>query len=116
MERLTERERNVDGTGVAVKEITDGLLTPFASEILTKLADYEDLEEQGLLLTLPCKVRDSVFIIVGKDISKQKIKEIKIVSGGIEITTTRRTFGSSCLGENVFLTRADAEKRLRGHL
>ena len=35
MERLTERERNVDGTGVAKEEITDGLLKPFADKILT---------------------------------------------------------------------------------
>ena len=55
MERLTERERNVDGTGVAKEEITDGLLKPFADKILTKLADYEDAEEQGLLARLPCK-------------------------------------------------------------
>ena len=55
MERLTERERNVDDTGVAKEEITDGLLKPFAEKILTKLADYEDLEEQGLLVRLPCK-------------------------------------------------------------
>ena len=55
MERLTERERNVDNTGVAKEEITDGLLKPFADKILTKLADYEDLEEQGLLVRLPCK-------------------------------------------------------------
>lgn len=55
MERLTERERNVDGTGVAKEEITDGLLKPFADKILTKLAVYEDLEEQGLLVRLPCK-------------------------------------------------------------
>lgn len=55
MERLTERERNIDGTGVAKEEITDGLLKPFAEKILTKLADYEDLEEQGLLVRLPCK-------------------------------------------------------------
>ena len=41
MERLTERERNVDGTGVAKEEITDGLLKPFADKILTKLAVYE---------------------------------------------------------------------------
>lgn len=53
MERLTERERNVDGTGVAKEEITDGLLKAFADKILTKLADYEDLEEQGLLVRLP---------------------------------------------------------------
>ena len=63
MERLTERERNVDGTGVAKEEITDGLLKPFADKILTKLADYEDLEEQGLLVRLPCKIGDDVYII-----------------------------------------------------
>ena len=62
MERLTERERNVDGTGVAREEITDGLLKPFADKILTKLADYEDLEEQGLLVRLPCKVGDIVYV------------------------------------------------------
>lgn len=46
MDRLTERERNIDGTGVATKGLAYGLLTPFASEILTRLADYEDLEER----------------------------------------------------------------------
>lgn len=68
MERLTERERNIDGTGIAKEEITDGLLKSFADKILTKLAEYEDLEEQGLLLKLPCKVGDSVFIISGENI------------------------------------------------
>ena len=63
MERLTERERNVDGTGVAKEEITDGLLKPFADKILTKLAVYEDLEEQGLLVRLPCKVGDTVWVV-----------------------------------------------------
>ena len=62
MERLTERERNVDGTGVAKEEITDGLLKPFADKILTKLADYEDLEEKGFLVRLPCKVGDIVYV------------------------------------------------------
>lgn len=32
MERLTERERNVDGTGVAKEEITDGLVSFSAIE------------------------------------------------------------------------------------
>ena len=30
--------------------------------ILEKLADYEDLEEQGLLVRLPCKVGDIVYV------------------------------------------------------
>lgn len=73
MERLTERERNVDGTGVAKEEITDGLLKPFADKILTKLADYEDLEEQGLLVRLPCKEAysasgDMVYLIFEEEI------------------------------------------------
>ena len=63
MERLTERERNVDGTGVAKEEITDGLLKPFADKILTKLAVYEDLEEQGLLVKLPDDLFKKVYRI-----------------------------------------------------
>lgn len=113
MERLTERKRNFDGTGVAVKGLAYGLLTSFASEILTKLADYEDLEEQGLLLKLPCKVGDSVFIILGKNISKQRIKEIKISDIEIEMTTSRRTFNVGSFGDNIFLTREEAEKKLK---
>lgn len=30
-------------------------------EIINKLAEYEDLEEQGLILRLPCKVGDTVY-------------------------------------------------------
>ena len=62
MERLTERERNIDGTGVAKEEITDGVLKAFADKILAKLADYEDLEEQGLLVKLPANNK-KIYII-----------------------------------------------------
>lgn len=30
-------------------------------KVISKLADYEDAEEQGLLLRLPCKVGDTVY-------------------------------------------------------
>lgn len=30
--------------------------------VLKKLADYEDLEEQGLLVRLPCKVGDIIYV------------------------------------------------------
>ena len=53
MERLTER----DGLCVKAKFTGD-----FGTQnILHKLADYEDLEEQGLLLKLPCKVGTLVY-------------------------------------------------------
>ena len=58
MERLTERIDNVpDGeSGVWVKQ-HDYIS---AAE---KLADYEDAEEQGLLLRLPCGISSDVYII-----------------------------------------------------
>ena len=96
MERLTERERNVDGTGVAKEEITDGLLKPFADKILTKLAVYEDLEEQGLLVRLPCKVGTEVYYILGIPIDKCVFKLSDIDK----------------IGESLFLTREEAEKKL----
>ena len=32
-------------------------------EVMRKLADYEDMEEQGLLLKLPCKIGTTVYVI-----------------------------------------------------
>ena len=57
MERLTERMENVpDGESNVWVKNHDYIK---ASE---KLAEYEDLEEQGLLVRLPCKVGDIVYI------------------------------------------------------
>ena len=128
MERLTERERNVDGTGVAKEEITDGLLKPFADKILTKLAVYEDLEEQGLLVRLPCKVGDMVW---DNDFGYPESYEIKAFSYGscdsyvepdiedeiifyYENYTGSITgaFPMSEIGKTVFLTREEAVKKL----
>ena len=61
MERLTERINNVpDGeSGVWVKQ-HDYIS---AAE---KLADYEDAEEHGLLLRLPCGIGSDVYMIPSK--------------------------------------------------
>lgn len=63
MERLTYR-----GSETMTE---DGLIIPSYSDysprrIIERLAEYEDLEEQGLLLRLPCKVGDTVYIIAPK--------------------------------------------------
>ena len=131
MERLTERERNVDGTGGAREEITDGLLKPFADKILTKLADYEDLEEQGLLVRLPCKVGDDVYIIPSPPIYglnifygcenvnrvyHQHIESITF-AGSHWYATGRNEYKEKVLNDTAFgttwfLTREEAEKKL----
>ena len=125
MERLTERERNVDGTGVAKEEITDGLLKPFADKILTKLAVYEDLEEQGLLVRLPCKVGDTVYRVnagAKQPIIPMTVSEIHFLCYKNERAVRfdaigKEDMGESCyrledIGKIVFLTREEAEKKL----
>ena len=59
MERLTKR--NSDGT-VGISALRYYNYDDF-QKMAQKLAEYEDLEEQGLLLRLPCKVGDTVYCI-----------------------------------------------------
>ena len=129
MERLTERERNVDGTGVAKEEITDGLLKPFAEKILTKLADYEDLEEHGLLVRLPADKNAEIYLISSRwtICSKCGSRFDEYSCAGCEYECdskkeyyVRPTYLSSIdvnayanrFGKTVFLTREEAEKKL----
>lgn len=118
MERLTERERNVDGTGVAKEEITDGLLKPFADKILTKLAVYEDLEEQGLLVRLPCNVGDDLYCIVNGEVKKLKVHSFGVPDFEITDIEFKYVDGFKIVrfvgevGKTVFLTREEAKKKL----
>ena len=129
MERLTERERNVDGTGVAKEEITDGLLKPFADKILTKLAVYEDLEEQGLLVRLPDDLNRILYQVnyrwtecteYGEENNKCEIydcececdsrKEYYIAEVDLQYIPIGNYYDR--LGKFLFLTREEAEKKL----
>lgn len=91
-----------------------------------KLASYEDAEEQGLLLRLPCKVGDKIFLDFagfGKNIDKFTVKDFhldcfengetilycdyesndKTLSGQIDVMD---------FGKTVFLTGEEAEAKL----
>ena len=97
MERLTERMENApDGeSNVSVKN-HDYIK---ASE---KLAEYEDLEEQGLLVRLPCKVGTEVYYILGIP-NKTPCAIDKCV---FELSDIDK------IGESLFLTHKDTEKKL----
>ena len=89
-----------------------------------KLAEYEQLEEQGLLVKLPCKVGAEVFVILPRDshYTKCQIKKIEIrptIFGKIcyfaEPVARRgccfRYFDNE-FGKLIFLTSKEAEKKL----
>lgn len=88
--------------------------------ILEKLADYEDLEEQGLLVRLPCKVGDTVYVPTRNFVSELRITMVSVdmheayfrwmLNSGIYPNLDG--FSKSKLGKSVFLTREEAEKKL----
>ena len=90
--------------------------------IVEKLAAYEDAEEQGLLLKLPCKVGDTVYAIGFNN--KPVVYESVVLS--ILITEKEIVFNvkvdefeinsqlkQSMFGKTVFLTQEEAEAKLK---
>ncbi len=127
MERLTERESYWLGEEfwTSVKEPNDEEI----DNVYEKLKEYEDLEEQGLLLRVPCKVGDTVYTntrVVGwymrdKDKPyKAIVVFIGINGNGVDnfITVVFENdnmlqFKFSDFGKTVFLTREEAEAALK---
>lgn len=125
MERLTERNQLwIDD------EMWERACEPDCEEIdavYRKLKDYEDAEEQGLLLRLPCKIGDTLYR-VNKG-AKEPVIMMRIIQLYIKQIHKDRTvmridaindadMGESCylpcdIGERIFLTRAEAEAKLK---
>lgn len=90
-----------------------------------KLAEYEQLEEQGLLVRLPCKVGDTVYRVnagAKQPIIPMTVSEIHFLCYKNERAVRfdaigKEDMGESCyrledIGKIVFLTREEAEKKL----
>lgn len=80
-----------------------------------RLQNYEDLEEQGLLLKLLCKVGDAVYMPYINKILERKIDVINIYRHTIRIhlCNTSLFVEPKDFGKTVFLTRAEAEDALK---
>ena len=131
MERLTQRENN---KLIMVKQDNGEYIPAYWDEdnfkAIKKLADYEDLEEQGLLVRLPCKVGDMLWYNILGYTESYEIKAFSYgycdgyIEAGEEIRDeiifycenhTGSIIGSfpvSGIGKTVFLTREEAEKKL----
>ena len=90
-----------------------------------KLADYEDADEQGLLLRLPCKVGDTIYEVSYENrefvIKEHIVKEFIYRTyrfPRIEIYCENENGFLVCnnigkLDECLFLTQAEAEQKLK---
>lgn len=129
MERLTRRSAN--GTGVYATPSGEPVKWENnRHNVLQKLADYEDLEEQGRLVKLPCKVGDTVW---DNDYGRPYAYTITAFSFGEcegcidEPVATKEvvfyytnssgsiigSFAESEIGKSVFLSKSEAEAKLK---
>ena len=115
----------------------DGWIKPSYScystrKIVEKLAEYEDLEEQGLLLRLPCKVGDTVYCIYERytkcseneqefdEYSCQGCECLECDSHKELYVQSQKAYSLDWIvsnlkrfGKTVFLTQAEAEAKLK---
>lgn len=127
--RHTERKESDDmdrltfsGTKEAKSDVT-------IRQVINKLAEYEDLEEQGKLIKLPCVVGDTVYVIPSKTnyklniingygennrVYEQVVNRIEISGNGYLIVTCDGA--ASVIDEfykkTWFLTKKEAEAAL----
>ena len=124
MERLEARNNFVlDNAINAYEHTADSALDRCTLDFLKELRDYRNAEEQGLLLRLPCKVGDSLYQPIHKDINEYKVIGICFditknewlfevaIQIGLEWIKTVCEFG--CIGKTVFLTKEEAEQALK---
>lgn len=137
MERLTNRnygEISHTGRIIPYSKHCIGCITKdcdceLVEDMVKKLADYEDLEEQGRLIKLPCKVGDTVYVngVLGcGEVERYRVIRVDYHS---TLGTGRNEFYIEALlcadpdssiafydkqfGKTVFLTKAEAEAKLK---
>lgn len=89
-------------------------------DVIDRLAAYEDAEERGELVRLPCKVGDTMYYKRGCEICEEKVRTFFVghPSHRIEernmkmIRAETHDIPFDCLGKTVFLTREEAEAAL----
>jgi len=120
MERLTERNPLwIDD------ELWERACEPDCEEIdavYRKLKDYEDAEEQGLLLRLPCKVWDILYFahhdrVISSEVLSAKYHAEAENHGvfilNIDVEGVSAEIDFCDIGKTVFLTREEAEAKLK---
>ena len=119
MKRLTERIKRLQKDDLIVYtngKYEDTIPAEMTNDdiraVLKKLAAYEDLEEQGLLVRLPCPIGTIVWDICGMDIRENVLSGIECGKDGKQFLWANDDEWLGELNDLVFLTREEAEKKL----
>ena len=116
MERLTKTYS--DGTHGASDNLPCGENSyDYKNLLIEKLGKYEDLEEQGRLIKLPCKIGTKVYDITWWDDIEEKVvvkgKAYYRIVRKHKVTKIPFTYSDiDDFGKTVFLTKSEAEQKL----
>lgn len=105
MKRLTDKRFTKSGFVAISSEERKKLYIPTLEEVYAKLAEYEDAEENGMLIRLPCKKGDTVYLTDYIKVREEKIENIRL-----SIETETQIFNEWEFGREVFFTREEAEE------
>lgn len=129
MDRWTERFTSDGEKAIVIHDESDSPDVCFEGErkydVMNALAEYEDLEEQGLLVRLPCKVGDTVYRVnagAEQPIIPMTVSEIHFLCYKNERAVRfdaigKEDMGESCyrledIGRIIFITYEETEKKL----
>ena len=105
MKRLTRRFEN--GRAYRHRDV-------IPAEAIQKLAEYEDAEEQGLLMNLPCKMTDEVYTLHDGKVCTKRILVMGFdwAAGFCILTEDGYRYPKRLFNKNLFFSREAAEKAL----
>lgn len=117
MERFTYKHDDEWCINGANDKISSDNQANYRGEAINRLAEYEDLEEDGRLIRLPCKVGDKVWIpFIDGDIAGLRVQSITIgptrkVILNLNDYPLNAVWGDE-IGETIYLSKEEAEKHL----
>lgn len=117
MERLTKTYS--DGTHGASDGLPCGENSyDYKNLLIERLGKYEDLDEQGRLIKLPCKVGDVVYVAESTLVEAMCVRiQLDGDRNGIWINAKEypydRWISFKAFGKTVFLTKSEAEAKLK---
>lgn len=136
MERLTLEEEITHIMKVAVQlELDNEKIRSENYKLLQELKSYKEAEEQGLLVRLPCKVGDTVWVVTSPinvfgydeydgdaeyEVYESFLSSVSYYASGEQFRIYAKVTNSFIVayfrecdfGESIFLTREEAEKKL----